>query len=53
MKNITDPEHPFYLINLKQKADEMARESARKKHKKEFNDMSLESYLNKKYEGEK
>ena len=53
MKNITETEHPFYLINLKKKADEMARESTRKKQKKEFNDMSLESYLNNKYEGEK
>ncbi len=53
MKNITDTEHPLYLINLKEKADEMARESTRKKQKKEFNEMSLESYLNDKYEGEK
>ena len=51
IKNNTD--HPFYLINLKKKSDEMARESAKEKQKKEFNDMSLESYLTKKYEGEK
>lgn len=53
MKNITDTEHPFYLIDLKKKADEMARKSEKEKREKDFNEMSLESYLNKKYEGEK
>ena len=42
----------FTSCGPKKKADEIAREYAKEKREKDFNEMSLENYLNNKYEGE-